>query len=523
MTVTVNSKIAGGGGGSVDSIADVPGLQAELDDKLSISSATTVAAKATPIVTADRFLIKDSEAADVPAEVSPAQVALSVGATPERLSAIDAEIAEVALGSKRVFNKTTAVHYVFGAYATMLDDLRKLSPKFGTSTPDTQYAGGIVTTTEYWYDPVNGNDANNGSTLALAKRTIPNPLYAGAGRKTLLPSGYTLPPSQSVQFGADNSILSVWQADNTKPRYGEEITWHRNPFTRALAGGWLTEEEESEYGIFDGQILPSNNSSLRGFSGTHTSAIKTCVRGFIFKNYSYAAIGATNNCDLRVEDCVIEDILRDPGAGNSYYGGVGIRCDGATSRLNIARCFLQRIGEDVFWAAAGSTLHKFSDLAIKHTCDKQLYGGQHSDVIQFAGGYPGAFEFRRTVVALINAVGPLLNNGNGETASGGAVLMSSNGGTASSGGLIEDVIMLSTFMHTYLHDQPGVQIRRVVALNVGRGAANPGTTGMAWNQQVALQEDCVYASYNTTFPSYGPQSGVWCEAKTLINLGRLDS
>jgi len=524
MATTTNSDITGVGGGSVEGIGDVPGLQTALDGKISASTAITVLPKVTPMVASDILLGANSEAGDVPVTFTPDQLAIAVGATPARLAAIDAEIAEIALGSKLVHEKTTASHYVFGAYATILADMMRLCPGFGSSAKDSGVATGVTPTATIYIHPTLGLDANAGTSHTAPKQTLP--ASAVAATKYLVAAGTTVTAGIgviSLHTAANNSVLSVYDANASSPTYGQEITWQPDPFLRALFGGWHNAEERSTmYFTLQGTGDESASINARGVNFGSASAI-TCVRGAIIRGFRYAAVSASGGARVRVEDSIIEDILSAPSSANTYYGGAGIRCDAAASRVDIVRCFIERVGEDIFYNT-GTAGFSFTDSAINHITQRQIYGVQHCDVTQLPA-YPNQFVKRRLVIRHQVAGTVLLNSGNGETTAAGAVVMcTGTAGTDTPGGLIEDVVFVTNRQGTYFQRQTGVTLRRVVGLLVGDTSLSQAAAMLTWDRTGNTEDGCVFATYATATPIRNVTAATGAVNKaTTIDLGRLDA
>ena len=446
------------------------------------------------------------------------------GLTAEQQAFVDVELAEIALGKKLVSAKTTANHYVFGAYATMIAEMLKLCPSFGSSARDSGIATGVTPTATIYIHPTLGLDANAGTSHTAPKQTLP--AGAAVATKYLVAAGTTVTAGVgviSLHTAANNSVLSVYDANASSPTYGQEITWQPDPFLRALFGGWHTALERATlYFTLQGTGDESASVNARAINFGSAGAI-SCVRGAIIRGFRYSAVAANSGARIRVEDCIVEDILSAPSSTNTYYGGAGLRCDAAASRVDIARCFIERIGEDIFYnnGTAGFT---FTDSAINHITQRQLYGVQHCDVTQLAA-YPNQFVKRRLVIRHQVAGTVLLNSGNGETTAAGAVVMcTGTAGTDTPGGLIEDVVFVTNRQGIYFQRQTGVTMRRVVGLLVGDTSLSQAAAMLTWDRTGNTEDECVFATYGTATPIRSVTAATGAVNKaTTIDLGRLDA
>lgn len=521
--------------------SDIPSLPAPRQDTMWAMSSDDPAERVFIVTTRSNELpdagsptdkiLAIREVAGVPTvfEQARSDLLAPVTLTTPQASAVNQLVSEIAGGSKLVQAKTTAAHFVFGAYATIIDEMRKLCPGFGSSARDAVVGGNVSTSAQMWYDPVNGNDANNGSTLALAKRTIPAPFYVANNTKYFIPSGSTISLNGSttwIQSDKLNVIITVWDSLIGSPTYGQEITWQPDPFMRALFGGWVTDSEKSRlYYTIEGNVT-STTGNIRGVAVANASSpTKNVIRGAVIRGFGYCAATAGANMTLRLEDCVIDGIGRTPGVDNGRTGGDGIRVESTTGKMECARLFVSGVGVDCFWVLADSTGNSVTDFAVYHTCDRQAFGSQHADVFQFAGGYPGDFTIRRGVIRLRVQPGNLSDSGNGELNSSGAVLMSSNGGaTVRSGGLMEDVVFVSNHHGVHMNDQGGMTYRRVVGLLEGQTSNAPHGNVVYHGAGSNTEDACVWATLGVSgLQLRGIDVDAHVNKATTLDLGRLDA
>lgn len=398
-----------------------------------------------------------------------------------------------------------------------LDWLRFI-PNFGSSAADTTVATNAGATTVRYYDPQNGNDANNGTTYLLAKKTLPTTTLTTA-TKYLIKAGSTLTAdfsaiSQRLLLDANDITISVYD-----PATGNEITTQPNPFTRALTGGWVTATElATKYFKIEGNsnsLTRAQHSGGTAGNGIVAGGSRTglLIRGAYITGCGYSAVRLYSNA--RVEDCVIQDSWSKlTSATDNSPIGQAIRVDAAFTGPSVARLFVERTGEDTFYlvftGATGAIDPAFSDCAIRGNGYKVLTSDTHADVWQ-TRTYPGDYSIKRCVVEnmLPNTV---ISNGAGTSPVGSTWQWGPSSGTdansADTGGTIQDVIIATNTNAINGSAQSG-QNRTRCLIYVERDGGNSNVSPCNENAVQTYTDTCiVYANpasaSDTTFSGSAP-------------------
>lgn len=394
--------------------------------------------------------------------------------------------------------------------------LRSLLPSFGESVPDTS-----VSRTEsgphLYYDSVRGSDSNNGLSPASPRQSLPQYLANGQhNSKIHIAAGSTVVMQDrwSIIPVNDRCTITVYDGDPASPAFGQEITDQPNPFLRALLGiGPLTEAEIAAKYF---RVRPGwDGISLGGSSLSTGAAFNTgscpnlLIRGAVIDDavsgfYCNAASDPAGRF-VRIEDCYIASAKTDPTANTLRFGGVGVRGDGAwgcSPNIDIARTWIEGCGEDALWLGrmADTTGRlTMSDFVILHTADRQVYGLQHADCLQFSER-PGPYTLRRGVIYHSVRTAPLVDGGNAETLSTGGAIAQVGDTTvpASSGGLHEDLLVVSNSQWANI-GQPGGVFRRCIGIftpdrpNLAMGYTTGTSAALVNRLAESTEEDCVWA------------------------------
>lgn len=388
-----------------------------------------------------------------------------------------------------------------------------LVPGMGSSAGDVS-RGRSASTTMY-YDAFNGSDSNDGMSAATPKRTLPS--SASANTKYLLATRGRVFKYTGLVSGPliaqPGVVFSCYD-----PLTGSEVLTQPNPYARGLVGGWVTEEERAAlYSVLEGDSTANGvyvGTAGKGISASN--ATQPLIRGLIVRNWGYAGLNAPGGNPMRVEDCIIEDNVRLPSAGNSYYGGCGIRFEGATAAGTgaVVRCFMSGNGEDAIWAAGGALELTISDNAIVHNGATGLYNVQHTDAIQFSA-FPGNFVIRRNVIEHVVAKASRIDTGSG-SGNTGALLILSGSGTDTPGGLIEDNILCTDNILLNMQGQSGYTKNR----NLGYGRMGVNSLQAAYFAMLvefanSTENDCAWI-YRGHPSNYAIRAGAGVATRTRV-------
>lgn len=389
----------------------------------------------------------------------------------------------------------------------------RLVPGMGSSAGDT--TRGRAASNTIYVDANNGSDLNAGTSAAAPRRTLPS--AAAANTKYLLATR-----GRVFKYGLVGAAFLIAQPGVVvgcyDPLTGSEVFGQPNPYARALAGGWVSDEERASlYAVFEG--ASAENGAYVGTEGKGigaSNASPPLIRGLLLRNWGYAAVNGPGGNAYRVEDCIIEDNARTPSPANSYFGGCGLRFEGATApgAGQVVRCFISGSGEDAIWAAGGALGVVISDNAIVHTAQSGLYNQQHTDVIQFSG-YPGNFVIRRNVIEHRIAKAARLDTGAGVGNTGAAVIMTGSG-TDTPGGVIEDNIICTDNILFNMQGQSGYTKTR--NLGYGRMGVNSlQEAHFALNVEFAssTETDCVWV-YRDHPSNYAIRAGGGVASRTRV-------
>lgn len=408
------------------------------------------------------------------------------------------------------------IHIVRTPWAMLAEALpyARLVPSIGQSAGDTT-RGRSATTTMY-YDALNGSDSNNGLSAAAPKRTLPS--SPSANTKYLLATrGRVFKYTGLVNgpiIAQPGVVFSCYD-----PLTGSEVLNQPNPYARGLVGGWVTDEERAAlYAVLEGDSAA--NGAYTGTSGkgiNASNATQPLIRGLIVRNWGYAGLNAPGGNPMRVEDCIIEDNVRVPSPSNSYFGGCGVRFEGATSAGTgeVVRCFFSGNGEDCIWAAGGALGVKIQDNAIVHTGTSALYNAQHADAIQFSA-YPGNFIIRRNVIEHRVAKASRIDTGSG-SGNVGALLILTGSGVDTPGGTIEDNILCSDNILLNMQGQSGyAKNRNLGYARMGVNSLQDAYLAMLVEFTNSTETDCAWI-YRDHPSTYGIRAGAGVATKTRVS------
>lgn len=389
----------------------------------------------------------------------------------------------------------------------------RLVPGMGASAGDVT-RGRSATTTMY-YDSLNGSDSSNGLSAAASKRTLP--AFPPANTKLLLATRgrvfkYTGLVNGPV-IAQPGVVFSCYD-----PLTGSEVLSQPNPYARGLIGGWVTDEERAAlYSVLEGDSAA--NGAYIGTSGKGISASnanQSLIRGLIVRNWGYAGVNAPGGNPMRVEDCIIADNARIPSAANSYFGGCGVRFEGATAAGTgqVVRCFFSGNGEDAIWAAGNALGVVISDNAIVHNGVTGLYNVQHTDAVQFSA-YPGDFVIRRNVIEHVIAKPSRIDTGSG-TENVGSLLILSGFGYDTPGGTIEDNILISDNVMLNMQGQSGyTKSRNLGYARMGVNSLQANFYAMNVEFSNSTETDCVWV-YKNHPANYAIRAGAGVASRTRV-------